>query len=138
MNKNYDEYYVLTDKLEEITWALGGSCNDIDCDKYMYKNLLKKKYKPVLKHSYSCIPVLKLEKEAVMRLLSLKKFKKFRFKKCAVCSLKLDSLGKNFTIVSFTRPIKRNGKKFYEYKGIHVHKKCKNKVTTPKGWKRGF
>src|SRR3989344_3678814 len=104
MSKDQDEYYLLTEKLEEIIWALEGSCNDIDCDKYIYKNLLKKKYKPVLKHSYSCTPKLKREKEAAMGLLSLKKFRKFRYKKCKVCNKKLDSLGKDFTIVSFTRP----------------------------------
>ena len=37
MNKDRDEYYVLTEKLEEITWALEGKCNDIDCDRYMYQ-----------------------------------------------------------------------------------------------------
>ncbi|MEK6827962.1 MAG: hypothetical protein AABX78_01300 [Nanoarchaeota archaeon] len=138
MNKTLDEYYLLTKKQEEIDWALGGSCNDIDCDKYMYKSLLKKKYKPVLKHSYSCIPKLKREKEAIMRLLSLKKFKKFRYKKCEVCNLKLDSLGKEYTIVSFTRPVISKGKKVYEYKGFRVHKRCKNKVITPEGWQKGF
>ena len=138
MNKSSEEYYILIEKQEEITWALGGSYNDIDCDKYMYKEMLKKKYKPLLKHSYSCIPVLKREKEAVMRLLSLKKFNKFRYKKCHVCGRKVDSLGKDFNIVSFTRPIERNSKKFYEYKGIQLHKRCKNKVTIPKGWKKGF
>ena len=138
MNKALDEYYVLTEKLEEITWALEGSCNDIDCDKYMYKEMLKKKYKPLLKHSYSCIPVLKRGKEAIMRLLSLKKFNKFRYKKCNVCNKKIDSLGRKFTIVSFTRPIKFKGKKFYEYKGVQVHKQCKHKVIVPTGWKKGF
>ena len=138
MNKALDEYYVLTEKLEEITWALGGSCNDIDCDRYMYKDMLKNKYKPLLKHSYSCIPKLKREKEAVMRLLSFKKFKKFRYKKCEVCNLKLDSLGKDYTIVSFTRPKISKGEKFYEYKGFRVHKQCKHKVAVPKGWKKGF
>ena len=101
MNKTLDEYYVLTEKLEEITWALDCSCNDIDCDKYMYKDMLKKRYKPILKHSYSCIPKLKREKEAVMRLFSLKKFNKFRYKKCNVCSKKLDSLGRDFYYCKF-------------------------------------
>ena len=132
MNKALDEYYVLTDKLEEITWALDGSCNDIDCDKYMYKDILKKRYKPILKHSYSCIPKLKREKEAVMRLLYFKTFNKFRYKKCNVCNKKIDSLGKKFTIVSFTRPTE--DKKSYEYKGVQVHKQCKHKVIVPTGW----
>lgn len=138
MNKYPDEYYFLAEKLEEITWALEGSCNDIDCDKYMYKELLKKRYNPILKHSYSCIPKLKLEKEAVMRLVSLKKFNKFRYKKCAMCKRKLDYLGKNFTIVSFTRPIEFKGKKVYEYRGIYVHKQCNRKVIVPASWQKGF
>ncbi|MBI2542322.1 hypothetical protein HYV80_06440 [Candidatus Woesearchaeota archaeon] len=136
MNKNREECYVLTEKLEEITWALDGSCNDIDCDKYMYKRLLKKKYKPVLKHSYSCIPKLKMEKEAVMRLLSLKKFRQFRYKKCEVCGRKIDSLGKHYAIVSFTKPAEYNGKRVYECKLIRTHKKCKHKVSIPMGWQK--
>jgi len=138
MNKARDEYYLLTEKLEETDWALDGSCNDIDCDKYMYKSLLKTKYKPVLKHSYSCSSKLKREKEAVMRLLSLKKFKKFRYKKCSVCNRYVDSLGKDSLIVSFTRPATFKGKKVSEYKGIYVHKKCKYKVKVPAGWQKGF
>ena len=136
MNKNNDEYHVLIEKLEEIIWALEGSCNDIDCDKYMYKTLLKKKYKPILKHSYSCIPKLKREKEAVTHLLSLKKFRTLRYKKCEVCGRKVDSLGKDYTIVSFTRPVEYKERKVYEYKGIKVHKKCKHKVNMPVGWQK--
>ncbi len=136
MNKHNDEYHILIEKLEEITWALDGSCNDIDCDKYMYTELLKKKYKPVLKHSYSCIPKLKREKEAVMRLLSLKKFRQLRYKKCEVCGRKADSLGKYHTIVSFTRHVEYKGKKVYEYKGIQAYKKCKHKVSIPIGWQK--
>ena len=48
-----DEYYILLETLEEVNWALEGSCNDIDCDKYMYKDLLKKKNRKQLK---SCFP----------------------------------------------------------------------------------
>ena len=138
MNKDRDEYYVLTEKLEEITWALEGKCNDIDCDRYMYKDILKKKYKPVLKHGYSCIPKLNIEENALMRLLSLNKFRKFRYKQCSVCNKKIDSLGNEFTIVSFTRPIVFKGRKVYEYKGYYAHKKCKSKVNAPNGWKKGF
>ena len=136
MDKTREEYYVLAEKLEEITWALEGSCNDIDCDKYMYKGLLKKRYKPVLKHSYSCIPKLNREKEAVMRLLSLKKFKEIRYKKCVVCNKKLDSFGRDFTIVSFTRPVKFKNSKACEYKGVKLHKRCKHKVAIPEGWQK--
>ena len=75
MNNTKEEYCFLTEKLEEVIWALEGKCNDIDCDSYMYKEILKKKYMPILKHNYSCISKLKTEKGAIMRLLSLKKFR---------------------------------------------------------------
>ena len=130
-----DEYYILLETLEEVNWALEGSCNDIDCDKYMYKDLLKKKYQPILEHNFSCVPKLKREKAALLRLLSMKKFKQFRYKRCDICKISLDSLGKSYTIVSFTRPSKLNGEKVYEYKGISVHKSCKKKVKVPSGWK---
>lgn len=131
-----DEYYFLTEKLEEINFALEGSCNDVDCDKYTYRSLLKKRYKPVLKHSFSCIKSLNRQKSAVMRLLSLQKFKKFRFENCIVCRRKLDKLSENSAIASFTRPASKNG--FREWKGEHVHKKCLHRVIVPKGWKKGF
>lgn len=52
MAKKYvDEYYFLIDKLDEVSWAIKGECNDIDCDKYLYKDLLKKRYKPILEHN---------------------------------------------------------------------------------------
>lgn len=129
-----EEYYFLTENLDEINAALEGNCNDIDCDKYIYKYCLKKRYKPVLKHGFSCIPSLKIEKEAIMRIVSLPRYKKYRYEKCAVCEKKLDSLGKEYSIVSFTRPYKDKGS--VEYKGIYVHKKCKRKVAVPDGWKR--
>jgi len=81
----------LTEKLDEINWALKGDCYDIDCDKYMYRNLLKKKYKPVLKHSFSCLNSLKRKKSAVERLLTMSKFKKFRYQRCYICKKKLTS-----------------------------------------------
>ena len=129
-----EEYYLLTEKLQEIDAALEGNCNDIDCDKYLYKYCLKKRYEPVLKHGFSCIPSLKREKEAIMRIVSLPRYKKFRYEKCAVCGKKLDSLGSEFSIVSFTRPSGDKG--YVEYKGVHVHKKCKRKVAVPKGWEK--
>ena len=135
MNKqDREEYYVLTEKLDELTWALEGKCNDIDCNKYMYKELLRKKYKPILEHNFSCRTKLKREKDAVMRLLTLKKFKKFRYKNCDICKRQLDSLGEKYSIVSFTKPIKHDGKLFYEWKGISVHRECRKRVKTPEGW----
>ena len=129
-----EEFYFLTEKLQEIDAALDGSCNDIDCDKYTYKYCLKKRYKPVLKHGFSCILSLKREKEAIMRIVSLPRYKKFRYEKCTVCGKKLDSLGKEYSIVSFTRPSKDKG--YFEYKGIYAHKKCKRKVAVPEGWEK--
>lgn len=129
-----EEYYLLTEKLEEINAALDGNCNDIDCDKYIYKYCLKKKYKPVLKHGFSCNPSLKREKEAIMRILSLPRYKRYKYEKCIVCGKTLDTLGKEFAIVSFTRSYKDKGS--FEYKGVYVHKKCKSKVTMPEGWKK--
>ena len=131
-----EEYYFLTGNLDEVTTALEGSCNDIDCDKYTYKYCLKKRYKPVLKHGFSCIPPLKREKEAVMRILSLPRYKKLRYGKCAVCGKKLDSLGNEYSIVSFTRPC--GDKDYVEYTGIHVHRKCKRKAAVPEGWEKGW
>jgi len=130
-----EEYYFLTEKLQEIEAALEGSCNDIDCDKYIYKYCLKKRYKPVLKHGFSCIPSLKREKEAIMRIVSLPRYKKYRYLKCSVCGRKLDSLGKEYSIVSFTRPCTKD-KGYVEYNGIYAHKKCKRKVAVPDGWKK--
>lgn|SRR3989338_408932 len=133
-----EEYYLLEKKLEEITWALEGSCNDVDCDKYTYRNLFKKRYKPVLNHGFSCLPSLRREKEAVMRLLSLKKFRKFRYRRCEICKKNFDSLGKKYTIVSFLRPSKFKGQKAHEYKGVSVHEKCKKRVHIPLGWEKAF
>ena len=134
IDQKKEEYYFLTEKLQEIDAALDGSCNDIDCDKYTYKYCLKKRYKPVLKHGFSCILSLKREKEAIMRIVSLPRYKKFRYEKCTVCGKKLDSLGKEYSIVSFTRPSKDKG--YFEYKGIYAHKKCKRKVAVPEGWEK--
>ena len=133
--KDKEEYYFLTEKLEEVQWALKGKCNDIDCNKYMYKDLLKKKYKPVLNHNYSCLESLEREKSAILSLLSLKKFRKYRFKKCQVCGKKLDKLDDRNKIVSFTKP-SITSKGYYEWKGYWTHKKCSSKVKTGEGWKR--
>ena len=136
-DKNLEEYLFLTERLDEIIWALEGDCNDIDCNKYLYRGLLKKRYKPVLDHNFSCIPKLKQEKEALMRILSNKKYIRHRYKKCNVCKNKLDSLDEKNKIISFTRPSKIN-KNYTEWNGVWVHKKCSKKVKTPKGWFKGF
>ena len=133
--KEKDEYYFLTERLEETQWTIEGKCNDIDCDKYMYRDLLKKKYKPVLKHSFSCLSKLKMERDAILRLLSDKKYKRYRYLKCNVCKKNLDKLNDSNIIVSFTRPSKERGK-YYEWKGFWAHKKCKSKIKIPKGWNK--
>jgi len=129
-----DEYYFLTEKLDEVIWALEGKCDDIDCDKFMYKDLLKKRYKPIIDHKASCIKNLKTRKEAIMRLLSLKKFRKLRYIKCNICKRNLDELSNKSTIVSYMRPTP--DKKFYEYVGVWAHKSCGKKVKIPEGWKK--
>ncbi len=134
MDKNsYNEYYLLTEKLEEIVFALEGKCNDIDCDKYMYKQMLKQKYKPILEHNFSCIKSLKRDKAAIMRLLSQSQFKRYRYVKCYICQRIMDKLSKNNTIVCFTR-ISAVNKKLHELNMVRVHNNCKRKVKIPKGW----
>jgi len=87
-DKTREEYHVLVDILDRITWAIDGSCDDIDCDKYMYKETLQKKFKPVLEHTFSCIKKLRKEKEAVLRILSQRKYTKYRYKTCSICKKK--------------------------------------------------
>jgi hypothetical protein len=136
MNKKIrDEYYLLSEKLDEIRWALEGECDDIDCDEYLYKNLLKNKYKPVLEHDFSCMENLNRNKAAVMRLLSQKKFRKFRYEMCTVCNKNVDKLHGSNTIVSYTRPSETD-KKYFHWEGIWAHKHCQHKVKIPKGWQK--
>ncbi len=134
--KEQDEYFFLTEKLEEIEWAIKGECNDIDCDKYMYKDLLKKRYKPVLEHNFSCMKSLKIEREALLRILSQNKYRKYKFIKCRICAKEIDKLGKEGEIVSFTRPSTYNNKKCSEWAGVWAHKICASKIKIPEGWKK--
>ena len=134
--KKKEEYYILTDKLEEIEWALEGKCNDIDCDKYMYKDLLKKRYKPILEHNFSCVAKLKMKKAALMRLLANKRYRKYRLIKCNVCKKPLDKLSNENKIVSFTRPITEGKNTSYQWNGFWVHKKCSSKIAIPRGWSK--
>lgn len=131
--KEQDEYYLLTEQLDEIEWALDGQCDDIDCDQYMYRELLKKKHKPVLEHSFSCMEKLKRDKAALLRLLSLKRFRKYRFTKCAVCKKSIDTLHKKNTIVSYTRPADEG---YFEVKLDYVHGSCEKRFRIPKGWEK--
>ncbi len=129
-----DEYYLLTEVLERITWALEGSCDDIDCDKYMYKNLLKKSVKPVLEHGFSCTEKINRDKAAVIRLLGQKKFRKHRYEKCSICKRNVDKLSSKSTIVSYTRPC-RDKKGYYQMDSVRVHNSCSPRVKIPEGWK---
>ncbi len=103
----------------------------------MYKELLKKKYKPVLKHSFSCMQKLKREKKALIRLLSMRKFGKFRYEVCKVCKKQVDKLDHESTIVSFTRPPQTNDS-YTEWKGYWAHKKCRRLLSALDGWKKGL
>src|SRR3989339_581014 len=134
--KDKEEYFLLTEKLDEINWAIDGKCNDIDCDKYMYKDLLKKRYKPVLEHNFSCMKKLKREREALLRILSQKKYKKYRLIKCKACGKNVDKLSEESKIVSFTRPSMYNNKKCSEWNGVWAHKICASKIEIPEGWKK--
>jgi|SRR3989344_4021640 len=129
-----EEYYLLRDFLDEINFALKDQCNDIDCDHYVYKELLKKKYRPVMEHRFSCIDSLNRQQDALLRLLSLKRFRKFRYEKCRVCQKKLDTLSDDATIVAFTKPTEN--RKFYRYESVRAHRKCSQLVKIPKGWKK--
>ena len=129
-----EEYYLLRDFLDEVNSALEGRCNDIDCDQYLYKELLKKRYSSVLEHHFSCMSCLHRQQKALLRLLSMKKFRKFRYEKCRVCQKKLDTLSDNATIVAFTKPTKN--RKCYSYKSVRAHRKCSRLVRIPKGWKK--
>jgi len=133
--KNKEEYYFLTEKLEEIEWALDGKCNDIDCNKYMYKDLLKKRYRSTLEHNLSCVEHLKRDKTVVMRLLSQKRFRKYRYSKCAVCKKELDKLSDTSKIIGFTRKSEGDNK-YYDWKSVRTHKHCAPKFKIPEGWKK--
>ena len=100
----------------------------------MYKNLLKKRYGPVLEHNLSCMTKLKIERTALMRLLANKRYRKYRVIKCKVCRKNLDKLSNKNKIVSFTRPIIKDKKTYYQWNGFWSHKKCAPKVKVPKGW----
>jgi len=136
LQNNKEEYYFLTEKLEEVDWALKGQCNDIDCNKYMYKELLKKKYKPVLEHNFSCIKNLKRDKDAILRILSKKRYEKYRYEKCNVCGKILDKLSNKSVIVSFKKKSDFKGREAYEWNGVWVHRKCRRKVKIPIGWEK--
>ena len=100
------------------------------------KPMVKIGSKPVLEHNSSCIKKLRTEREVVLRILSQKKYKKYRYLKCNVCKKELDKLSKKSKIVSFTKPIEVKEKVYYQWEGVWTHKSCASKVKIPTGWKR--
>ena len=132
-----EEYYLLTDHLDEFNQALDGDCDDVDCDKYLFREYLKKRFKPLLEHGFSCIEGLKRQKAVLMRLVSLPKYKRFRFKKCPVCKNEMDKLGEDYMITCFTEPTEKK-KKYYKMEIRSSHTKCKSKLNAPKGFTELF
>lgn len=135
------EYNFLKQLLEEKkSYLEGDSCDDIDCDKYVYKDCLKKKYKPVLEHSFSCFPNLKHEIEVLTRLLSLPRYNKFRYKICPVCKKKIDELSNDCEIIGFTKPVNKDTEhrfgKAFRFESAKTHKRCAKKFKIPDGWKK--
>ena len=130
-----EEYYELIDKLEKVQWEIDGECSDIDCDKYIYRDCLKKSFKPTLEHNFSCMAHVKHKKKIYEKLLGMKKYRKYRYKKCWVCKKMLDTLGDKAALVSFTKLTIAKKIKGYQLKIEHIHKKCVKKVKVPKGWK---
>ncbi len=134
MDKHKEEYFVLSERIEIVRWAISGSCDDIDCDRYLYKDLLRKKYGPVLEHNFSCIDKLKRDEKALLRILGDKRYKKFRYEICQVCKKLADKLDEKNEVVCFTKELMDG--KYLEIKTFFIHKKCYEKVKSPKGWNK--
>lgn len=138
MNKKEinEEYLYLTRRLDIVNQGLEGYCDDVDCDKYVYKDVLKKDFKPTLDHSYSCIGTLVREKKALIRVLSLPRYKEDRYEKCPVCKVLMDKLDeKGVVLFMLTKPLKNGNSQIHI---IRCHEKCKLKFKIPKGWKKDF
>ena len=133
-----DQYFLLTEILDSVKWQLEGGCEDIDCDRYIYKNCLKKSIKPVLEHNLSCMPKLKTDYNALVALLSDKKFKKLRYEKCQICKKEMDKLDNKNPLTSFMaiKPKSVGRLKGYEMRIKRTHKKCQKKLKTPEGFRR--
>ena len=134
MDKHKEEYFVLSERIEIVRWAISGSCDDIDCDGYLYKDLLRKKYGSVLEHNFSCIDKLKRDEKALLRILGDKRYKKFRYEICQVCKKLADKLDEKNEVVCFTKELMDG--KYLEIKTFFIHKKCYEKVKSPKWWNK--
>ena len=134
IEQSSNEYFYLINQLDIINnYLTGNVCDDIDCDRYMYKDCLKK-HRPILEHKFSCFPMLKRDRDSLMRILSLPKYKRFRYCKCAVCGKIVDKLGKYFHIEGYTK--KCEDSSCYHWDSSYMHKGCKKKFKIPKGWKK--
>ena len=134
MSESKEEYFALSERLDIVRQAINGSCDDIDCDKYTYLDILKIKYKPVLEHNFSCIDKLKNEEKALLRILGSKKYKKFRYEYCEVCKEPADKLDKKTEFFCFTKKLIEG--KCSQVNGFSVHKKCYKKAKVPEGWNK--
>ena len=123
--------------MPKIVEKLSGDkhCTSLKKKLVLLKEMLKKKYRPVLEHNFSCIKKLRKMKATVMRLLSEKKYKKYRYDICKVCKRNVDKLSEKNVIVSYTRPSLTH-KGYHEWEGDWTHKKCMKKAKIPKCWKK--
>src|SRR3989344_5894391 len=121
-----EEYSYLTYRLDVVTWALKGECDDIDCNKYIHRDELRKDCKPVLEHNYSCMDHLKRERNALLRILSQKRYRKERYEQCVVCKKDVDQLDDRSVLTAFSRHSRRNPK-YSEIKFVRSHKACSRK-----------
>lgn len=134
-----DQYWLLTDLLDNTKWQLEGDCEDIDCNRYIYLDSMKRKSVcTVLDHKFSCVPKLKRDYKSIMGLLSEKKFRKLRYKKCDVCAKLLDTLNNKNPITTFiAKKLSGKGKiKGFECKMFRTHKQCKKMLKVPEGFRR--
>jgi hypothetical protein len=129
-----DEYHYLTNRLDTVKVAIEGSCDDIDCDQFIYKDILIDECGPVLNHQSSCMQHLHKEHAALMRILSMQRYAQERYRSCDVCQDQLDTLGEEYTIVGYMQEIQ--GEEVYEYRSYCVHAGCKMEVRIPDGWKK--
>ena len=84
------------------------------------------------------MPKLKKDYNAIMALLSDKKFKKLRYENCPICKKEMDKLDNRNPLTSFTAIKPKGVGKFkgYEMRIKRTHKKCQKKLKTPEGFKK--
>lgn len=131
------QYWFLKSRRDDITWQIKGGCEDIDCDHFIEKRLLKKKYKPALTHSFSCVPKLKYERALLEDLLKHRIFKSLRYRPCDFCKKTLDDLDQKNPPVMFIaiKPTITKNRKGYATEIMKVHTYCRRKLKAPDGFK---